>query len=97
MNKLSEELTRLITTGNPTSEVNLHVMLHRDLKLDEFESLVNTLQQLATDPNQLKAFPLSGIVTLRGTLAAIQQIAGNPNVVWIDQDSEAPIEELLDG
>lgn len=96
MNKLSEKLAALIASEDPRAEVNLHVMLQRDLEDDSTQALVQNLEQLASDRNQVKIFPLSGIVTLRGTLDSVEKIAENPNVVWIDQDSEAPMEELLD-
>ena len=96
MNKLSDKLAALIESEDPSAEVNLHVMLQKDLARDSAETVIDSLSQLATDKDEFKVFPLSGIVTLRGTLESVEKIATNPNVVWIDQDSEAPMEELLD-
>lgn len=96
MGKVSDKLALLVASRDPGTEVNLHVMLQKDLAKDSTETLIDSLSQLATDRNDVKMFPLSGIVTLRGNLESIEKIAQNPNVVWIDQDSEAPMEELLD-
>lgn len=96
MDKVSDKLADLVASRDPQTEVNLHVMLQRNLERDQTKAMVASLEELATDKKHFKLFPLSGIVTLRGTLDAVREIAADPNVVWIDQDSEAPMKELLD-
>lgn len=96
MNKVSDKLAELVSSENPGTEVNLHVMLQRGLEEARIKAIVDNLSQVATDKEGVKVFALSGIVTLRGTLQAVKAIAADPNVVWIDQDSEAPMRELLD-
>lgn len=96
MNKVSDKLAELVSSEDPGTEVNLHVMLQKDLDSNRAKAIVDNLTELATDKEDVKLFALSGIVTLRGTLQSIKEIAGDPNVVWIDQDSQAPMEELLD-
>lgn len=96
MNKVSDKLAKLVASADPTAEVNLHVMLQSGLKDNSAELVVQDLLKLATDETQTKVFRLSGIVTFRGAVASVEKIAENPNVVWIDQDTEAPMEELFD-
>ena len=96
MNKVADKLAALVASEDPDSEVNLHVMLQRDLEASQAEAIVQNLQELATDKKNFKLFSLSGIVSLRGTLKVVKAIAKDPNVVWVDQDSEAPMAELLD-
>ena len=95
MDKISDKLAALLESDALHSEVNLHVMLKRDLEGDRTRALIQQLEELATD-KRVRLFPLANIVTLKGRLDSIKQIAGNPDVVWIDQDTEAPMEELLD-
>lgn len=96
MNKVYDKLASLIASEDPSTAVNLHVILQKNLTQGSTEALIQNLSQLATDKDQVKVFPLSGIVTFTTTLDSIERIAGNANVVWVDRDSEAPLEELLD-
>lgn len=96
MDKVSDKLAELVSSEDPGTEVNLHVMLQRGLEADQTKAIIHNLEELATDKQNVKLFELSGMVALRGTLEAVKEIAEDPNVVWIDQDSQAPMEELLD-
>ena len=47
MNKLSDKLSALIASEDPNAEVNLHVMLRKDLEGDNAEAVVHNLEQLS--------------------------------------------------
>ena len=96
MDKVSDKLSALIESQEPEKEVRLNVLLRRGLDRDRIAALADELANLAPDRAHVEILPASGMVLLDGTLGAVERIANHPAVQWIDQDTEAPIEELLD-
>ena len=96
MDKVSDKLSALIESQEPEKEVRLNVLLSRDLDHDRINALADELAHLAPEPAHVEVLPASGMVLLNGTLGAVERIANHPAVQWIDQDTEAPIEDLLD-
>ena len=96
MDKVSDKLSALIESEEPEKEVRLNVLLRRGLDRDRVAALADELANLTPDHAQVEVLPASGMVLLNGTLGAVERIAGHPAVQWVDQDTEAPIEDLLD-
>lgn len=96
MEKISKKLSALVESETPEKEVRLNVMLRRDLSRDDMDALAGDLAGLAADKDSVELLPSTGMVLMRGSLAAVERIARNPGVEWVDQDNESPIEELLD-
>ena len=71
-------------------------MLKPGLDSAAVERTVARLTGLVTDPGSLSAWERSGIVYCSTAIATVPAIAELSEVVWIDIDSEAPIEEVLD-
>ena len=95
MEKVSKKLQALLESEAPDKEVNLNVIVRRDLGGDRLAELAGELADIASDKQSVEVLP-SGIVLMRGTLGAVKRLAQNPAVDWIDKDTEAPIEELID-
>jgi len=96
MEKVSDKLSALVETEEPEKEVRLNVMLHRGLDRDRVAALADELANLTHDRSNVEVLPGSGMILLDGTLGAVERIAGHPAVEWVDHDTEAPIEDLLD-
>jgi len=96
MDKVSDKLSALIESQEPEKEVRLNVLLRRDVDRDHINALANELANLAPEPAHVEVLPASGMVLLNGTLGSVEQIANHPAVQWVDQDTEAPLKELLD-
>lgn len=96
MDKVSEKLTALVEAEGPEKEVRLNVMLRRGLDRASVATLADELASLAPDGASAEVLPASGIVLIKGTLSAVERIAGHPAVEWVDQDTESSIEDLLD-
>jgi hypothetical protein len=96
MKKTSAKLDALMTSERPDQAVPLHVMLSRDLPPRTARAVVQELTRFATSPRQVDYLPASGIVVFPVRMDRIADIARLPEVTWIDLDSEAPLEELLD-
>lgn len=96
MDKVSDKLSALIESQEPEKEVRLNVLLRRDLDHDRIADLADELANLAPEHAKVEVLPASGMVLLDGTLGTVERIANHPAVQWVDQDTEAPIEELLD-
>ena len=97
MEKVSDKLSALVQTEEPEKEVRLNVILHRGLDRDRVAALADELANLTHDRSHVEVLPGSGMILLDGTLGAVERIAGHPAVEWVDHDTQAPIEDLLDG
>lgn len=96
MEKVSDKLSALVDSQAPEQEIRLNVMLRRGLDRTSVAALANELAGMATDANAAEILPASGIMLMRGTLAAVGRIASHPAVQWVDQDNESPVADLLD-
>lgn len=96
MDKVSDKLSALIQSEEPEKEVRLNVMLRRGLDRQDIAAVADEFANLAPDSSHVEVLPASGMVMLNGPLGVVERIASHPAVQWIDQDTEAPIEDLLD-
>lgn len=96
MNKVSDKLSALVESQEPEKEVRLNVLLRRGLDRDRVAELADELANLAPDNSRVEILPASGMVLIDGTLGAVERIASHPAVQWVDQDTEAPVKDLLD-
>ncbi|MGB8507762.1 MAG: hypothetical protein WCD76_05110 [Pyrinomonadaceae bacterium] len=96
MDKVSDKLSALVESQDPEKEIRLNVMLHRGLDRDHVAALAEELASLASGNSHVEILPASGMVLMNGTLAAVERIASHPAVQWVDQETEAPIKDLLD-
>lgn len=97
MDKVSDKLSALIESQRPEEEVRLNVMLRRGLDRASVAALARELADLSPEDASVEILSASGIVTMKGTLGSVGRIADHPAVQWIDQDTEAPMEDLADG
>lgn len=96
MDKVSDKLSALVESEEPDKEVKLNVLLRKGLDGDRVAALADELATLAPDTSHVEILAASGIVFMNGTLGAVERIASHPAVQWVDQNTEAPIEDLLD-
>jgi hypothetical protein len=96
MDKVSDKLSALVESGQPEKEVGLNVILRRGLDRARVTELAREIAGLSPGDASVKVLPAPGIVMMRGTLGSVGRIADHPDVQWIDQDTEAPIEDLAD-
>lgn len=97
MDKVSDKLSALVESQEPEKEVRLNVLLRRGIDRDRVAALADELASLTPDNSRIEILPASGMVLINGTLGLVKRIAGHPAVQWVDQDTESPIEDLLDG
>jgi hypothetical protein len=96
MDKVSEKLSALVESQAPEEEVRLNVMLRRGLDRASVATLADEFAGLAPGGASVEVLPTSGIIMIKGTLGAVEHIASHPAVEWVDQDTESPVEDLLD-
>ena len=94
--KASKRLSSLLTSEAPDTEVNLHVMLRDDLSAAGVKKLLNKLTAIVPDKGSLESLSLSKMILCTAPLSAVQSILKLPEVVWVDVDSEASLESLID-
>ena len=73
------------------------MLLRRGLDRASLATLADELAGLAHGRDSVEFLPASGIVLMKGTLGAVERIAGHSAVEWVDQDTESPVEDLVDG
>lgn len=96
MDKVSDKLSALVQSEKPEKEVRLNVLLRRGLNSERIAALADELAHIAPDASHVEVLPSSGMVLLNGTLGVVERLASHPAVQWVDQDTEAPIKDLLD-
>ncbi len=96
MDKVSDKLSALVESEEPEKEVRLNVLLRRGLDRESVATLADELTSLAQGRTPVEILPASGIVLMNGTLGAVGRIANHPAVQWVDQDTESPVEDLVD-
>jgi hypothetical protein len=94
--KVSDRLSSLLASEAPDKEVNLHVMLRDDLSAAGVKKFLNKLAAIIPDKGSLESLSLSKMVLCTVPLSAVQSILKFPEVVWVDVDSEASLESLID-
>ncbi|MCA1568083.1 MAG: hypothetical protein LC803_21060 [Acidobacteria bacterium] len=96
MDKVSDKLSALVESQKPEKEVRLNVLLRGGLDHERVAACADELASLAPDNSHVEILPASGMILIDGTLGAVEQIARHPAVQWVDQDTEAPLKDLLD-
>lgn len=96
MKNVSDKLTALVASAPPDQKVTLQVLPREDLDRDGLQALARDLSRFAVDEKGVEVLPAVGIVMLTSTLGAVEQLAGHPDIVWVDKESEARLEDLLD-
>lgn len=96
MGKISGKLAALLRHQPPETQVDLHVMLQRGLEPSDVQTLFSDLSKLTADEAAPEYLAASGIVLLSSVLGNVQAIANLPGVIWVDADSRANMDELID-
>ena len=96
MEKVSDKLATLIDYEEPDKEVRLNVMLRRGLEREQVAAIAAEFANLVPKPSHVEILIAFGIILIDGRLGTVEHIAEHPAVEWVDLDTEAPLEELLD-
>ncbi len=96
MDKVSDKLSALVESQKPEKEVRLNVLLYNGLDHDRVAACADELASLASDNSHVEILPASGMILIDGTLGAVERIARHPAVQLVDQNTEAPLEDLID-
>ncbi len=96
VNNCSERLSALLQSSPGDQELQLHILYRKGQsersKIAFFEKLTNI-----TGKEEIKEIVQgSGIIVCSTTLDSVRSLAELPEIDWIDLESKAPIEELID-
>lgn len=97
MGNVSDKLSDLVKAHKPEREVNLNVMLRRNLDREKVAAVADELARLSADEKSVELLRASGMVLMKGKLGSVKAISEHPGVEWVDHDTEAPLEDLIDG
>lgn len=92
---LSERLQQMIAAEAADRAVRVHVLLRKELPADETEQVANQIHSMARE-DSLDFLPSMHALVGATSLGNVERIARLPQVFWIDVDSEASLEALLD-
>jgi hypothetical protein len=95
MEKVSDELARLMQTDAPERPVRVVAMLRADLSRADFGQTMDSIRKMIAG-TPIEVFELNKSVAARMTLRDVSRLAQFENVFWIDLDHKASIESLLD-
>jgi hypothetical protein len=96
VNKLSDHLLRLLASSPPQEIVTIHVLLKRGLSHQEADHALSQIKELANNQDSIDYLALSDMILCDVKFESIREIDKLSQVVWIDTESEAPLETLLD-
>ena len=94
--KLSQRCQDVLQGEETQRLYGLHVMLKPGIDSVVVEQTVARLAGLVTDPESLRSWERTGIVYCSTSIDTVPAIAELAEVVWVDIESESPIEELID-
>ena len=98
VDKISPEVSRLIRTAPAETPVRFNILLRHGSGSESLQHLVRDMDGGATKfAADVRLVPSAGMVLCTLPLGAVEQVSHLPDVVWIDAESRAPIEDLLDG
>ena len=97
MATLSEPLQRLIASEPDSARaVHLHLLVRRGLDREQLPTLLARLADETPGVEIGEVLGGAGIVLVQAPLRSVHALAAAPELEWIDIDSEAPLESLLD-
>jgi hypothetical protein len=96
MERVSDKLAALIDYEEPDKEVRLNVLLRRGLDREHVAAVAEEFANLIPKPSHVEVLIASGIILIDGLIGMVPRIAEHPAVEWVDLDTEAPLEELVD-
>ncbi len=96
MNNLSKRLSALLQSSSGDAEVKLHILYRKGLSESSKIALFKILSNITGKEEVKEIVRGSGIIVCSTTLESVRSLADLPEIDWIDLESKAPIEELID-
>ncbi|MCA1591078.1 MAG: hypothetical protein LC754_00145 [Acidobacteria bacterium] len=96
MGNVSDKLSDLVKSDEPEREVSLNVMLRKNLDREKVAAVAEELARLSADKKPVEVLSAARMVLMKGKLGSVRAISEHPGVEWVDHDTEAPIEDLID-
>ena len=96
MKNVSDKLASLVASGQPDQKVTLQVLPREQLGREGLKALARDISRFAEDEKGVEVLSTVGIIILTGTLGTVESLARHPDVVWVDKESEARLEDLMD-
>ena len=95
--KMSERLNALLSALPDGSPLRLNIMLRSDLEPERVAPVVALIGENAESGHRPHLLPRSKMVHAVVPVAKVRGLADRDEVFWVDTDTEAPLEALLDG
>ena len=96
MSDVSQRLLALLSHGQDDTPVAVNVMLEANMRLSQAESIVKQIAARVADKSDFEYLAKVNIVLCTASLQTIRHLATLPGITWIDLESRAPVETIMD-
>ncbi len=96
MSEMSDRLQAMLSRGQDDTLVTVNVMLEAGLKPSQAESVVKEIAACVADQSDFEYLANMNMVLCTASLRAVRQLAKLSGVIWIDLESRAPLEAIMD-
>lgn len=96
MSEMAERLQALLSDGQDEALVTVNVMLEADIEPSQAESVAQEIATRVADQSDFEYLAKMRIVLCTASLRTVRQLAKLAGVTWIDLESRAPLESIMD-
>lgn len=96
MSDVSQRLLALLSHGQDDTPVAVNVMLEANMRPSQAESIVKQIAARVADNSDFEYLAKINIVLCTASLQTIRYLATLPGITWIDLESRAPVETIMD-
>ena len=96
MSELSDRLQALLSHGQGETPVAVNVMLEADIEPSHARYVVQEIAACVTDQRDFEYLVKLRMVVCKVSVCAIWHLAKLPGVKWIDLESSASLESIID-
>ena len=96
MGEMSRRLQAVLSHGQDDELATVNVMLEAGLTHSQAESVVKEIAARVADQSDFEYLAKMKMVLCTVSLGTVRQLANLRGVIWIDLESRAPLEEIMD-
>jgi len=96
VDKFSERLTTILQASPEDEEIKVHVLYRKNLSEQSKIALFQQLTNIIGKEGIKEIMHRSSMLICSMNVKAVRSLANQTEIDWIDLESQAPIEELLD-
>lgn len=96
MTDMSERLKILLLNGQEDTQVAVNLMLEADMGPSQVKSIVHKVSTFLSDKGHFEYLATMNMILCTTSLQCVRQLGQLQGVTWIDLESRAPLESIMD-